>query len=307
MKKNIEKFLEFQKIEKNASPHTLRNYSSDLKQIYKFFVENKIALNGSGIDLKKIDHLSIRRYLSSLLKKNNSRSSVARKLAVLRSFYKFLCREGLISKNIAKSVAIPRQEKNVPSFLNIDEIVHLLKQPDRESPLGLRDKSILELFYATGIRISELVSLNIEDVKFDLRLIKIRGKGKKERIVPANETSINILNEYIKKRKKIEIEKKIVLTGTSPLFTNFRHKRITDRGIRNILDKYIRSGNIAKKVSPHSLRHTFATHLLDMGADLRIIQELLGHSSLSTTQKYSHVTTDRLMEVYDNAHPKAHK
>ena len=307
MKKNIEKFLEFQKIEKNASPHTLRNYSSDLKQIYKFFVENKIALNGSGIDLKKIDHLSIRRYLSSLLKKNNSRSSVARKLAVLRSFYKFLCREGLISKNIAKSVAILRQEKNVPSFLNIDEIVHLLKQPDRESPLGLRDKSILELFYATGIRISELVSLNIEDVKFDLRLIKIRGKGKKERIVPANETSINILNEYIKKRKKIEIEKKIVLTGTSPLFTNFRHKRITDRGIRNILDKYIRSGNIAKKVSPHSLRHTFATHLLDMGADLRIIQELLGHSSLSTTQKYSHVTTDRLMEVYDNAHPKAHK
>ena len=305
MKKQVTKFLEFLRVEKNVSPHTLRNYSSDLKQIYNFLIENKIALYGQGVDLKKIDNLTVRSYLSSLYKKNYSRSSVARKLAVLRSFYKFLCREGFIKKNIAKSITIPKQDKKIPSFLTIDEIFHLLKQPDEESFLGLRDKAILELFYATGIRIGELVSLNIEDVNFDLRLIKIKGKGKKERIVPVNKSAIKFLSKFIEKRKKRELKKNTIMTRESPLFTNFRYKRITDRGIRGILVKYIYKGNISKNISPHSLRHTFATHLLDSGADLRIIQELLGHASLSTTQKYSHVSAGRLMEVYDKAHPKA--
>ena len=305
MKKKIEKFLEFLKVEKNASPHTLRNYSSDLEQFLNFLIENKIGLKDRSIDLEKIDNLTFRSYLSSLYKKNNSRSSVARKLAVLRSFYKFLCREGFINKNIVKSIAIPKQDKKIPSFLTIDETFHLLKQPDEKNLLGLRDKSILELFYATGIRIGELVSLNIEDVNFDSRLIKIKGKGKKERIVPVNENAIKSLTGFIEKRKNMELKKNIIMEGASPLFTNFRCKRITDRGVRNILVKYICKGNISKNVSPHSLRHSFATHLLEMGADLRVIQELLGHSSLSTTQKYSHINTDRLMEVYDKAHPKA--
>ncbi len=305
MKKHIDNFLEFLQVEKNASPHTLRNYSSDLKQFFNFLIDNKIGLKNRSINLQKIDNLTFRSYLSSLYKKNNSRSSVARKLAVLRSFYKFLCREGFINKNIVKSIAIPKQDKKIPSFLTIDEIFHLLKQPDENNLPGLRDKSILELFYATGIRIGELVSLNIEDVNFDLRLIKVRGKGKKERVVPVNKSAINILTEYIEKRKKTELKQNIMSTEKSHLFSNFRYKRITDRGIRNILVKYLRRGNISKNVSPHSLRHSFATHLLDSGADLRVIQELLGHSSLSTTQKYSHVSAGRLMEVYDKAHPKA--
>lgn len=305
LKKHIDKFLEFLKVEKNASPHTLRNYSSDLDQFSNFLIDNKISLKDRSIDLQKIDNLTFRSYLSSLYKKNNSRSSVARKLAVLRSFYKFLCREGFINKNIVKSITIPKQDKKIPSFLTIDETFHLLKQPDEKNLPGLRDKSILELFYATGIRIGELVSLNIEDVNFDLRLIKIKGKGKKERVVPVNKSTTNILARFIEKRKNMELKKNIIMTGASPLFTNFRCKRITDRGVRNILVKYIYKGNISKNVSPHSLRHSFATHLLEMGADLRVIQELLGHSSLSTTQKYSHINTDRLMEVYDKAHPKA--
>lgn len=305
MKKQVTKFIEFLRVEKNASIHTLRNYSSDLNQFHNFLIENKIALGCQSVNLNKIDNLAIRSYLSALYKKKNSRSSVARKLAVLRSFYKFLCREGIIKKNILKSVAVPKQNKKIPSFLTIDEVFHLLKQPDEKSILGIRDKAILELFYATGIRVGELVSLNIEDVNFDLRLIKIRGKGKKERIVPVNKSAINILSKYIEERKKIKFKKNISVSGESPLFINFHYDRITDRGIRNILGKYISKGRINKNVSPHSLRHTFATHLLDAGADLRIIQELLGHSSLSTTQKYSHVSAGRLMEVYDKAHPKA--
>lgn len=305
MKKQVEKFLEFLKVEKNVSPHTLRNYSSDLNQFHNFLIENKIALNRQSVNLNKIDNLTIRSYLSALYKKKNSKSSVARKLAVLRSFYKFLCREGFVKKNIPKSIVIPRQDKKIPSFLTIDEVFHLLKQPDEKSLLGMRDKAILELFYATGIRIGELVSLNIEDVNFDLRLIKVRGKGKKERIVPVNKSAINILLKYIEEREKAGFKKNVTAPKESPLFINFRYLRITDRGIRNILARYISKGRITKNVSPHSLRHTFATHLLDAGADLRIIQELLGHSSLSTTQKYSHVSTGRLMEVYDKAHPKA--
>lgn len=298
------KFLEFLKVEKNVSHHTLRSYSTDIEQFYNYLTENKIA-DGHEWNFKKIDNLTIRSYLGCLYKKNNSKSTVARKLAVIRSFFKFLCREGFLKKNIAKSVATPRQEKNIPSFLTIDETFHLLKQPEEKSFLGLRDKAILELFYATGMRIGELVSSNIEDINFDLRLIKIKGKGKKERIVPINRGAVTLLAKYIEERKKIELKINIVSTRKSPLFINFRYKGITDRGVRNILTKYLRKGNISKAISPHSLRHTFATHLLDAGADLRVIQELLGHSSLSTTQKYSHVSTGQLMEIYDKAHPKA--
>lgn len=304
MLKLVSKFLEFLKVEKNASHHTLKSYSKDLDQFCHYLEQNKIG-DGQKWNFKKIDNLTIRSYLSFLYKKNNSNCTVARKLAALRSFFKFLCREGFIKKNIAKSIATPKQEKKIPSFLTIDEIFHLLKQPDVKNFLGLRDKAILELFYATGMRIGELVSLQFEDINFDLRLIKIKGKGKKERVVPINQSASTIIAKYIEERKKIEVKKNIVSTRKSPLFINFRLKRITDRGIRNILVKYLFKGNISKTISPHSLRHTFATHLLDAGADLRVIQELLGHSSLSTTQKYSHVSTGRLMEIYDKAHPKA--
>ena len=302
MKKLILKFLEFLRVEKNVSTHTLRNYNSDLNHFYGFLTENKSCLDSGIVNLKKIDNITIRSYLSCLYKKKNSKSTVARKLATLRSFYRFLCREGFVKNNIAKGIASPKQNKEIPAFLTIDEIFHLLKQPDEKSFPGLRDKSILELFYATGIRVGELVNLNIEDVSFDERLVKIEGKGKKERIVPMNKSSTNALSKYMKEREKIQ---KNVIVRRAPLFINFRFQRITDRGIRNILTKYLIKGKIFKSISPHSLRHTFATHLLDADADLRIIQELLGHSSLSTTQKYTHMSTGRLMEIYDKAHPRA--
>ena len=305
MTKLLNKFTDFLKVEKNVSHHTLRSYTSDLNQFHKFLIENKIGIDGQGVDLKKVNAISLRSYLSNLYKKNNSRTTVARKLAVIRSFYKFLCREGFVKSNIAKSIATPRQEKRIPSFLTIDEAFHLLKQPDENFFLGLRDKSILELFYATGMRVGELVSSNIEDIDLNSRLIKIKGKGKKERVVPFNETTAICIRKYIGVREKLERKKNIIPSGKSPLIINFRFKGITDRGIRNILAKYLYKGNISKTISPHSLRHTVATHLLDAGADLRVIQELLGHSSLSTTQKYSHVSIRQLMEIYDKSHPRA--
>lgn len=306
MKRYTDEFKRYLEIERGASQHTIASYLSDLRQFFDFIGETVLCTgdSDSGIDIKKIDNVIIRTFLGYLHKKRMRSSSMARKLATLRTFFKFLCREGYIEKNYAKVVATPKMEKRIPSFLPVDEIFHLIETPDRRTFLGLRDRAILEIFYATGIRVSELVSLNYDDLNQELRFIKVKGKGNKERIVPFGKKAAEALNEYLERLEETKRVKHWDIDQNG-IFLNRNGGRLTVRGIRKIVDKHIKKSAIARHVSPHTLRHTLATHLLDGGADLRVIQELLGHVSLSTTQKYTHVTTDRLMEVYDKAHPRA--
>ena len=243
----------------------------------------------------------LRKYLSFLHRKNR-KSSIARKLSTLRSFFKYLVREQILSANPAKPVSTPKVEKLLPSTLTVDEAFRLVESPSRDKRMSeteLRDRAILELLYSSGIRVSELVGLNPDRVDLDLGIIKVMGKGRKERIVPIGTKAIEALKSYAKIRGRME--------DTSPLFLNLRGGRLTDRSVVRLVKKYGRQSGIFRKISPHSLRHTFATHLLDAGADLREIQEMLGHASLSTTQRYTHLTVGKLMEVYDKAHPRSFK
>ena len=294
----IEKFDNYINVERNLSLHTRRNYISDLKQFNDF-----LKREHSKIKYEAIDNTIIRSYLGFLYKKNR-KSSVARKLATLRTFFKFLLRAGILKKNPASLVSTPRLEKHVPSFLSIDETFILLEMPDVTTLAGLRDKAIMEILYSSGLRVSELVETNENDIDLNLGIIKVMGKGKKERIVPIGSKAIEGLNNYLQSG-----ERKRRFPPTSPLnlpvFLNQRGGRLTARSVARIINRYIEQCGLLKNISPHSLRHTFATHMLDAGADLRAIQELLGHVSLSTTQKYTHVSIDKLMEVYDKAHPKS--
>ncbi|MBI5182879.1 MAG: tyrosine recombinase XerC [Nitrospinae bacterium] len=315
MKRYIDEFKRYLEIEKRASPHTITSYLNDLRQFCDFLGETGLCVRDSNsdidvaqilcsIDIKEIDNVIIRRFLAYLHKRKMKGVSLSRKIATLRTFFKFLCREGYIDKNYAKIVATPKVEKRIPSFLSVDDIFHLLEIPDQRTFLGLRDRAMLEIFYATGIRVSELVSLNYDDLDQGLRFIKVKGKGNKERIVPFGKKAEEALNRYIDRLEEIKRTKDWDIDKNG-IFLNRKGGRLSDRGVRKIVDKYVRKGAITRHISPHSLRHTFATHLLDGGADLRVIQELLGHVSLSTTQKYTHITIDKLMEVYDKAHPRA--
>jgi len=286
MERYIEKFMRYLEIEKNYSAHTILNYKLDLGDFRKFLGE-------TGIE--KVDYLTLRKYLAVLKEKNLTNRTVNRHLSSLRSFFKFLTREGLLKTNPILSLSSPKQEKHLPQFLTEDEVTKLIEAALPKDERGLRDRAILETFYSTGIRISELVGLNNEDVDFIGGIAKVMGKGKKERIVPIGERAIAAIRDYLGKRKKQQ----------DALFLNKSGKRITTRGVRNIVEKYIRIAGIKQGVSPHTLRHSFATHLLNRGADLRSVQELLGHANLSTTQIYTHLTTDRLKAVYDKAHPRA--
>jgi len=297
----LEQFERHLELEKNASPHTVRNYLSDLKEFNEFVRKDLPSLldrNGNP-EIEKIDHLAIRGYLGMLYKKNK-RSSLARKLASLRAFFRFLMREGYISLNPAKLVSTPKQEKYLPGFLSIDEIFSLLSVKFPPGPLGLRDRAIMETLYSCGIRVSELTGLNEEDIDVNLGIIKVLGKGGKERIVPIGGKALDALNAYAAVKPEGDVGRR-----NRPVFLNNRGKRFSTRGVERVIHKYLLQCGILKKITPHSLRHTFATHLLDAGADLRSIQELLGHASLSTTQKYTHVSLDKLMEVYDKAHPRS--
>ena len=305
MNQYIDQFKKYLKVEKNVSVHTLRNYSVDIEQFQRFLKDTNLcpAEDETAIDIKKIDNVVIRTFLGSLHKKENCNSSIARKLSTLRTFFKYLCREGYIKKNPARVVATPKQAKKLPSFLPIDEAFRLMDTPDKKTLSGLRDKAILETLYGAGIRISELVSLNITDVDLEKGYVRVLGKGRKERIVPFGNKACESIRVYL---NKIHNSKFIIQNSyNGALFLNMQGKRLTARSGWNIVDKYARRGAIKRHISPHSLRHTFATHLLEGGADLRVIQELLGHSNLSTTQKYTHVNLDQLMKVYDKAHPKA--
>jgi integrase/recombinase XerC len=304
MKQLIDKFRDHLKVERNASTHTLRSYSADLEQFHGFLKEKKMAQgNGGEVAAEKIDHLAIRAFLSSLYR-DHKKSSLGRKLASLRSFLKYLVQEGYLRRNPADIVATPRQEKPLPNFMPVDEAFALMETPNPSLIWGARDKAILEALYSTGMRVSELVGLGEGDLDSSLGIVRVFGKGGKERIVPIGEKALEALRVYLEKRD--EAAPKAGEKGRkAPIFINTRGGRLTSRSVARILQKHLVRGGIWRKISPHALRHSFATHLLDAGADLRAIQELLGHASLSTTQRYTHVSVDKLMEVYDRAHPRA--
>jgi tyrosine recombinase XerC len=285
----VEKFIRYLEIERNASKHTLINYSVDLKSLNEFLKEEPI---------EKVDYVSLRRYLAHVKEQNLSKVSIARKIASIRSFFKFLFREGIIKNNPASSLSTPKRDKHLPKFLDEKEIVLLLESPEKEGEAGLRDRAILETLYSTGIRVSELVGLNMDHIDQIGGIIKVYGKGKKERIVPIGERALQAIRDYLKARRP-------VAKDTKALFFNKNGGRLTDRSIRRIINKYITKASIQQKISPHTLRHSFATHMLDHGADLRSVQELLGHANLSTTQIYTHITTERLKSAYTKAHPRA--
>lgn len=290
MDRFIDKFLLYLEVEKNFSRHTVINYSLDLKD-FKLFLKEA--------NLESVDHLTLRRFLAYLKEKNLSKSSIARKLATLRSFFKFLCKEGYLKTNPISGLSTPKIEKRLPIFLGIDEVNKLIESPDNDLN-GLRDRAILETLYSTGIRVSELVGLSLVDIDFIGGIIKVYGKGKKERLVPIGDKALRAIRNYLDTRRlisKIKEEK--------PLFLNKGGSRLSDRSVRRIIDKYIHKISYKEKISPHTLRHTFATHLLNRGADLRSVQELLGHANLATTQIYTHVTTDRMKSIYDKTHPRA--
>lgn len=304
----LEAFQRYLEIEKGASAHTLRGYLSDLRQFGQFLGERGLCRleEGNGIDVRAIDRATLRAFVASLGQNKLSNNSIIRKLASLRSFLKFLCREGLVEKNWASLVATPRRKQILPTFLTIDEVFHLLEVPGASTVTDLRDRAILEVFYASGIRVGELVALNLEDIDLKQKIMRVRGKGKKEREVFWGKKAASALRAYLERREELLAHSKDKVAAEA-VFLNRRGGRLSDRSVRRLVDECLRKSALQRHVSPHTLRHTFATHLLDAGADLRMIQELLGHTSLSTTQKYTHVTTDRLMEVYDRAHPRARK
>ena len=294
----IRQFMSYLAAEKNASPHTCRNYQRDLEQFESFLKKSNTCLTPSGeMDVGKVDRLVLRRYLSFLHKKNK-KSSIARKVSTLRSFFKYLVREQLASTNPAKSISSPKREKILPTTLTVDEAFRLVESPaeDHDQP-SLRDHAILELLYSSGIRVSELVGLNLKQLDLDLGIVRVMGKRKKERIAPVGSKAMESLRAYLKERGDMEEEE--------PLFVNRRGGRLTSRSVGRLVKKYTKRAGIFRNISPHTLRHTFATHLLDSGADIREIQEMLGHASLSTTQRYTHLTLGKLMEVYDKAHPRS--
>jgi integrase/recombinase XerC len=287
MNKYIEQFSNSLKAEKDVSPHTLQAYITDLNEFFSFINKNP----------EEIDNLDIRSFLASLYHRKLKKSSIARKLASIRSFFKYLHREGYVKKNPAKLVSSPKTQRDLPRFLTVDEAFTLMEAPKGDTFQATRDKAILELLYSSGLRVSELSMLDINDLDIKESLIRVKGKGKKERILPIGTKAMEAMKNYLPER--ILLKKK-----SSALFLNRRGERLTQRSIRRIVLKYGRM-IVLKDLSPHVLRHTFATHLLHGGADLRSIQEFLGHSSLSTTQRYTHVDVSHLIEVYDKAHPLA--
>jgi integrase/recombinase XerC len=293
----IQQFIQYLLSEKNASPHTCRCYQTDLEEFEGFLKGSGMYLAEAGrIKIEEVDRLAIRKYLSFLHRKNR-KSSIARKVSTLRSFYKYLVREQIISFNPAKNVATPKAQKPLPTTLTVDEAFRLMESPAEKKQL--RDRAILELLYSSGLRVSELVGLDENQLDQELGIVKVMGKGRKERIVPVGKKAMEALKAYLKDRGHVE--------AAAPIFVNARGGRLTSRSVGRLVKKYTRRSGVFRKISPHSLRHTFATHLLDAGADIREIQEMLGHASLSTTQRYTHITLGRLMEVYDKAHPRSFK
>ena len=303
---HIAEFTKYLVGEKNASPNTVSAYLNDLAQFDAFLQETGHACDESGVQIDRLDRLAVRSFMGRLYEQSNSGTTMGRKLSALSSFFKFLCREGYLKTNFAKTIPIPKKVNKLPSHLSVDEMFRLLDLPQPDSFTGARDRAILELFYGTGVRISELVGLSPDNFKLEQRSVKVRGKGNKERLLPLGKKTVGAIKNYLEYRTEY-LQKKKPDPIPVRLFLNQRAQSISVRGVRKIMTRYIRSNHFPENISPHSLRHTFATHMLEAGADLRTIQEMLGHASLSTTQKYTHLTIDRLLETYDKAHPRARK
>jgi tyrosine recombinase XerC len=293
----LEQFITYLDAVKNASPLTLQSYRNDIMQFLAL-------LDQAGEDLWETDHYRMRRFLARLKEKGYARSTVARKLSATRSFLRFLQREGRLKSGSWAAVARPRQEKGLPRFLYYHEVTALLEAPDSGTLLGFRDRTWLELIYACGLRVSELVGLLPESFQLSERLVKVTGKGNKERILPLGRVAAAFIREYLERVRPALLVLNRDGALSEKVFINHRGGPLTDRGVRQIFHKYIRRVSCQEKITPHSLRHSFATHMLERGADLRVVQELLGHVSVSTTQIYTHVTRERLQEVYRSAHPR---
>ncbi len=301
VKQLMESFLEGLSTEKGYSSHTCRAYRRDLTEFYQY-LEEDTGLDGSRLmarDLESVESLTIRGFLGLLYKKNK-KSTMARKLSSIRSFFRYAVKNGQIKDSPAERVATPRREKTIPAYLSVDEMFRLLDSIKTKNILTLRNRAIFETLYSTGIRVSELGGLNVSDVDFHKKLVRVLGKGNRQRITPIGKKAIAFIRDY---RRQLQIENREV-DNDGPLFLNKNLGRLSARSIRRILDTIVKECALLTPVSPHALRHSFATHMLDAGADLRVVQELLGHKSLSTTQKYTHVSIDKLMEIYDRTHPR---
>lgn len=294
MNEELKQFLDYLKYERNVSPHTLAGYGRDLGQLKDFLKARKLSL-------RQADNVTLRGFMAARYELGDKKSTLARKLAAMRSFFHFCVQKKFLDTNPAKIVSTPKQDKPVPTFLSEDEMRHLLEIPKNTGPLDIRDQAILELFYATGIRVSELVGMDCEDINLKERLIRVKGKGRKERLVPFGSEAQTSLRRYLDKRHHIHKGQ----MDPNAVFISRTGSRLSARSVQRMVDKYIHKTAVERNISPHSLRHSFATHLLSRGADLRVIQELLGHESLATTQKYTHLDIKRLLEVYRKSHPRS--
>ncbi|NGQ93998.1 tyrosine recombinase XerC [Brevibacillus sp. SYP-B805] len=294
----MEHFSRYLKVEKNASPYTLSQYMADIQEFVAFMQQHQITAFAA------VSYLDGRTFLAQLAKRGISRRTIARKLSSLRSFYRFQLREGRVTENPFQSVSTPKLEKKLPSFMYPQEIQQLLELPDCSTPLGQRDRVIFELLYASGMRVSELVTLPVHAINLSMGIALVYGKGAKERYVPIGSYALAAIRQYL------EVGRVKLLAGRKEngmLLLNYRGEPLSDRSVRRVVDKYVERAALSADISPHTFRHTFATHLLNAGADLRTVQELLGHVNISTTQVYTHVTKERLRHVYESAHPRAQK
>jgi integrase/recombinase XerC len=299
VKDHLREFLDYLRLNRHASDHTVEAYEGDLSQ-FLGLTSARLEKPRAELEPSDMDLASIRAFMAELYKQGQSRASVARKLSALRTFVRFLKREGWIESDPAALAVSPKREVKIPAHLSVDEMTRLLDTPDTSDPLGRRDRAILELFYASGLRLSELVGLDLEDVNLSGRIVRVMGKGSKERLVPFNDATRTALKDWLQDRAQLSAGKKV-----DAVFVNFRGTRLTGRSVQRLVSKYVAACSTRFGISPHALRHSFATHLLQRGADLRAIQELLGHVQLSTTQRYTHVNAAQLLEVYRKAHPRA--
>lgn len=291
-------FIAFLQVEKNASPHTVRNYVDDVNQFLCFLEREEVPLGS-------LDYLAVRHFLAQLQREAYERRSIARKLSAIRTFLRFMNREGYLGDTGWTAVSTPRIGKKLPKFLYVEEMFRLLTAPDTGTPAGLRDAAILEVLYASGIRVSELVSLDLRGFDYQQGQFIVFGKGSRERMVPLGRFARRSVQAYLEYGRHVLLRKNPDSASEKALWLNKYGTRLTDRGVRRIVEKYVRQVGLARGISPHSIRHSFATHMLNAGADLRAVQELLGHVNISTTQIYTHITRDRLKEVYTVAHPRA--
>jgi len=299
MQTAVDRFLQYLRVERNASQHTIKSYREDLTALAEYLTE---ARGSAPPRPEEITVLDLRGYVAALHEAGYANASIARRLASLRSFFKFGQREGWTKTNPAKPLRNPRKGRSLPHFLSAGDIDRLLTAPPADDPMGLRDRAILETMYSAGLRVSELVGLNEGDLDFAAGILRVRGKGRKERLSPVGSYAVQALRKWLGVRK---LHARVPAGPEAPVFVNKSGRRLTTRSIGRMLEKYLKLTGLDSRTSPHTLRHSFATHLLDRGADIRSVQELLGHKSLVTTQIYTHVSTTALREVYEKAHPRA--